>query len=77
MVPSAGRRMRLPTTRRSSSFSRPSTRTSTQACNPAAADRLGVVYTPNEVVDFIIRGSDWLLQKALREKSGRRKRADP
>ena len=34
-----------------------------QACNPAAADRLGVVYTPNEVVDFIIRGSDWLLQK--------------
>ena len=31
--------------------------------NPAAADRLGVVYTPNEVVDFIIRGADWLLQK--------------
>ncbi len=31
--------------------------------NPAAADRLGVVYTPNEVVDFIIRGSDHLLQK--------------
>ena len=31
--------------------------------NPAAADRLGVVYTPNEVVDFIIRGTDWLLQK--------------
>ena len=26
------------------------------AYNPAAADRLGVVYTPNEVVDFIIRG---------------------
>ncbi len=34
-----------------------------QAYNPAAADRLGVVYTPNEVVDFIIRGTDWLLQK--------------
>ncbi len=31
--------------------------------NPAAADRLGVVYTPNEVVDFIIRGTDYLLQK--------------
>ena len=31
--------------------------------NPAAADRLGVVYTPNEVVDFIIRGTDHLLQK--------------
>ena len=34
-----------------------------QAYNPAAADRLGVVYTPNEVVDFIIRGTDWLLQE--------------
>ena len=33
-----------------------------QAYNPAAADRLGVVYTPNEVVDFIIRGADHLLQ---------------
>ena len=31
--------------------------------NPAAADRLGVVYTPNEIVDFIIRGTDFLLQK--------------
>ena len=31
--------------------------------NPAAADRLGVVYTPNEIVDFIIRGTDHLLQK--------------
>ena len=34
-----------------------------QAYNPGAADRLGVVYTPNEVVDFIIRGTDWLLKK--------------
>ena len=34
-----------------------------QAYNPGAADRLGVVYTPNDVVDFIIRGTDWLLQK--------------
>ncbi len=34
-----------------------------QTYNPAAADRLGVVYTPNEVVDFIIRGADHLLQK--------------
>ena len=31
--------------------------------NPEAADYLGVVYTPNEVVDFIIRGTDYLLQK--------------
>ena len=34
-----------------------------KAYNPAAADRLGVVYTPNEVVDFIIRGTDHLLWK--------------
>ena len=34
-----------------------------KAYNPAAADRLGVVYTPNEVVDFIIRGTNHLLQK--------------
>ena len=34
-----------------------------KAYNPAAADRLGVVYTPNEVVDFIIRGTDHLLKK--------------
>ena len=34
-----------------------------KAYNPAAADRLGVVYTPNEVVDFIIRGTDYLLEK--------------
>ena len=34
-----------------------------KAYNPAAADRLGVVYTPDEVVDFIIRGTDHLLQK--------------
>ena len=34
-----------------------------KAYNPDAADRLGVVYTPNEVVDFIIRGADDLLKK--------------
>ena len=34
-----------------------------KAYNPSAADRLGVVYTPNEVVDFMIRGTDHLLQK--------------
>ena len=32
-----------------------------QAYNPAAADRLGVVYTPDAIVDFIIRGADHLL----------------
>ena len=34
-----------------------------KAYDPKAADRMGVVYTPNEVVDFIIRGTDHLLQK--------------
>lgn len=31
--------------------------------NPGAADRLGVVYTPNEIVRFMIEGTDWLTQK--------------
>ncbi|MBW1615781.1 MAG: N-6 DNA methylase [Deltaproteobacteria bacterium] len=31
--------------------------------NPKAADRLGVVYTPNEIVEFMIEGADHLLYK--------------
>ena len=31
--------------------------------NPKAADRLGVVYTPNEIVRFMIEGADWLTRK--------------
>lgn len=31
--------------------------------NPDAADRLGVVYTPNEIVRFMIEGTDWLCEK--------------
>ncbi|MCL4817928.1 MAG: N-6 DNA methylase [Vicinamibacteria bacterium] len=31
--------------------------------NPKAADRLGVVYTPNEVVRFMIESADWLCEK--------------
>jgi predicted helicase len=31
--------------------------------NPKAADRLGVVYTPNEIVRFMIDGAEWLCQK--------------
>jgi len=31
--------------------------------NPKAADKLGVVYTPNEIVRFMIQGADWLCQK--------------
>jgi predicted helicase len=31
--------------------------------NPKAADRLGVVYTPGEIVRFMIRGADWLCER--------------
>lgn len=31
--------------------------------NPKGADRLGVVYTPNEIVDFMVRTTDYLLEK--------------
>jgi predicted helicase len=31
--------------------------------NPKAADRLGVVYTPNEIVQFMIESTDYLLEK--------------
>ncbi len=31
--------------------------------NPKAADRLGVVYTPNEIVRFMIESADWLCEK--------------
>ncbi len=31
--------------------------------NRKAADRLGVVYTPNEIVRFMIESTDWLCQK--------------
>jgi len=31
--------------------------------NPKAADRLGVVYTPNEIVKFMIKSTDYLLSK--------------
>lgn len=30
--------------------------------NPKAADRLGVVYTPNEIVRFMVDGAEWLCQ---------------
>lgn len=31
--------------------------------NPRAADRLGVVYTPNEIVRFMIESADWLCER--------------
>ncbi|MGE0358431.1 MAG: type ISP restriction/modification enzyme [Burkholderiales bacterium] len=34
-----------------------------KAYNPKAADRLGVIYTPNEIVRFMIASADWLCEK--------------
>jgi predicted helicase len=31
--------------------------------NKKAADRLGVVYTPSEIVQFMVKGTDWLCEK--------------
>ena len=31
--------------------------------NVKAADRLGVVYTPNEIVRFMVESADWLCEK--------------
>jgi hypothetical protein len=31
--------------------------------NPKAADRLGVIYTPNEIVRFMIESADYLCEK--------------
>jgi len=31
--------------------------------NPKTADKFGIVYTPNEIVDFMISGTDFLLEK--------------
>jgi predicted helicase len=33
------------------------------AYNPLGADRLGIIYTPNEIVKFMIESSDFLLEK--------------
>ena len=33
------------------------------AYNPKGADRLGVVYTPNEIVHFMVESTDYLLDK--------------
>lgn len=34
-----------------------------KAYNPQGADRLGIVYTPNEIVKFMIEATDYLLEK--------------
>ncbi len=38
--------------------------------NPKAADRLGIVYTPNEIVQFMIRSTDYLLHKHFGKTMG-------
>ncbi|HRH49912.1 MAG TPA: N-6 DNA methylase [Panacibacter sp.] len=38
--------------------------------NPKAADRLGIVYTPNEIVQFMIRSTDYLLHKHFAKTLG-------
>jgi predicted helicase len=40
--------------------------------NPKAADRLGVVYTPNEIVRFMIESTDYLLHKNFNKFLGDR-----
>jgi len=41
-----------------------------QAYNPKAADRLGIVYTPNEIVRFMIESVDFLLHKHFNKLLG-------
>ncbi len=41
-----------------------------QAYNPKGADRLGIVYTPNEIVKFMIEGTDFLLNKHFAKTLG-------
>ncbi|MFN4876540.1 MAG: N-6 DNA methylase, partial [Aphanizomenon sp.] len=38
-----------------------------KAYNPKAADRLGIVYTPNEIVRFMIESTDFLVHKHFRK----------
>lgn len=41
-----------------------------QTAFPLTAQRLGIVYTPNEVVDFILRSADWALKNELEIPDG-------
>ncbi|MCF0234467.1 MAG: hypothetical protein HUK22_05755, partial [Thermoguttaceae bacterium] len=38
--------------------------------DPKAAERLGVVYTPEPVVDFILKSVDWVARKEFGKRSG-------
>jgi len=41
-----------------------------RAYNPKAADRLGVIYTPDEIVRFMVEGTDYLLNKHFGKSLG-------
>jgi predicted helicase len=41
--------------------------------NPKAADRLGIVYTPNEIVEFMIGSTDYLLHRHFGKTLGDKK----
>jgi len=43
-----------------------------KAYNPAGADRLGIIYTPNEIVRFIVEGTDHLVYKHFNHLLGDR-----
>ena len=45
--------------------------------NTKAADRLGVVYTPNEIVRFMIEGADWLCEKHFGKQPDRQGCGNP
>jgi predicted helicase len=42
-----------------------------RAYNPKAADRLGVIYTPEEIVNFMIESTDYLLFKHFNKSLGK------
>ncbi|MBF2057606.1 MAG: DUF559 domain-containing protein [Cyanobacterium sp. T60_A2020_053] len=41
-----------------------------KAYNPKEADRLGIVYTPNEIVKFMVQSTDYLLEKHFNKTLG-------
>jgi len=41
-----------------------------KAYNPKEADRLGIVYTPNEIVKFMVQSTDYLLEKHFHKTLG-------
>lgn len=55
---------------RSSDSSRNSTKSFFRGAFPRTADRLGIVYTPDEIVDFILRSVDGVLRSEFGMKNG-------